>query len=473
MSEFLKKIVPPPEGGGGKKVIVEDIIPKRKLIEPHVKKIEKRGAATEKTGTVIEVAREKTTERPLTELPVKKWQPATRPFLAFRGIKISGRFLVGAGVAALVIFFVILSTAFARLDIVVRPVSAKIAIPALAITADTKILAINADEKKIPALKIAIEKTYQEAFSSSGKKYIETLARGRIEIFNAFSSAPQVLIGGTRFTEPSGKVFKLLKTITIPGAKIEEGKIIPSSIGADIAAEKAGEDYNIAPADFAIPGFKGTPKFAAFYAKSDSIFSGGFKGEARVVNATDIKNAQEKVSQTLFNQLKAALQEKLPSDDEFMSLDGSRSILIEEVKNPKADERLDTFPANAAGRAEMIIFRKSDLLNLLARALLSPERPSTILADSFKPNYKNVRLDTKNGQLAFNLEGEALAVRIIPADEIKSASVSKTTAELESYLRNRTEIEGFVIKNFPPFRWRTPVRPEAIEVRIELPKGGG
>ena len=175
---------------------------------------------------------------------------------------------------------------------------------------------------------------------------------------------------------------------------------------------------------------------------------------------------------TLFDQLKTALQEKTPTGDEFISLDGSRSVLIETVKNPRVDERTDNFTASASGSAQMIIFKKSDLLALLGPLLLSTDRPSTILADSFKPAYKNVRLDTKSGQLSFSVEGKAVAIRIVNAEEIRSAATSKSVSKLEAYLRDRPEIAGFVVKNFPVWRWRTPNRPEAIEVNLELPQGG-
>ncbi len=73
----------------------------------------------------------------------------------------------------------------------------------------------------------------------------------------------------TRFLALDGKIFRLTKGITVPGAKIVEGKIIPSSIEAAVIADQPGEAYNIGPVSrFSIPGLKGTPKYEAFYAES-------------------------------------------------------------------------------------------------------------------------------------------------------------------------------------------------------------
>ena len=86
----------------------------------------------------------------------------------------------------------------------------------------------------------------------------------------------------------------------MPGAKIEEGKVIPSLIKARVAAEKAGDEYNIGPIDkFFIPGFKGSAKYNGFYAKSESNMAGGFVGEEAYPTDEDIKSAKLKIAKSL------------------------------------------------------------------------------------------------------------------------------------------------------------------------------
>ena len=62
-------------------------------------------------------------------------------------------------------------------------------------------------------------------------------------------------------------IFRIPKTVTIPGAKLESGELIPGKLEMEVTADNAGEKYNIEPSDFTIPGFKGSPKFEKFYAK--------------------------------------------------------------------------------------------------------------------------------------------------------------------------------------------------------------
>ena len=173
---------------------------------------------------------------------------------------------------------------------------------------------------------------------------------------------------------------------------------------------------------------------------------------------------------SLFERLKEELEKKIPTSDEFVVLDGSRSILINDLKNPKPEERLDEFPVEARGTAAVIIFKKSDLFSVLGSLLLSPERPSVLLENLRTVNFANARLDNQENRLTFEVHGEGTAIRVIPSEEIRAASAAKRVSKLESYLRGRPEIAGFTITNFPSWRWATPKRAEAVRVKIELPE---
>lgn len=486
MVDFLRKIIPtrPAEE---KKTLIQDIVPKGiplphkiegKLLHP--KSIPKAENLPEAKPPPIKPARLptltsfRTKEKTDTGLTVRAWEPEsvkrspTLRMLAWARKIATLRLLVGAVTALLFASFIILTTVFARVTITIRPVAAVISIPKTVLVADARIHAPDPAAKKIPALRLSTELTERGTFPSSGKKYIEAVAKGTVTVFNTLDDRAQVLIQNTRLADPDGKVFKLTRAVTIPGASVREGKIVPSSVQAEVIAEKPGEDYNIGPARFSIPGFKGTPKYANFFGESKEAMRGGFRGEAKVVTVQDIKAGQEKVTAALFERLRGELEKKIPTGDEFITLDGSRSILINELKNPKPDERLDEFSVEARGNALVIIFKKSDLFSILGSLFLSPERPSLLIENTETVKFANVRLETGESRLAFEVEGEATAVRVIRAEEIRAESVAKRVSKLESYLRGRPEISGFNVNNFPSWRWATPKRAEAVRVKIEL-----
>lgn len=383
------------------------------------------------------------------------------------------RSFIATGAGVVIIAYVVATLAFAHTTIMLRPVSAELDIPETHITADIKATLPESDRKRIPGMKIVVEKTITETFSASGKKYVEDRAIGSLIIFNRYSSSPQPLQVKTRFIDTGGRVFRLTRPVIVPGAKIEEGKIIQSSIRAEVVADQPGGEYNIPVADFTIPGFKGTPKYDGFYGKSDAPMRGGFKGEARVVTASDITAAEEKASRDLFDQLKSELQEKIPQSNDFVFLDGSRIIAVTGITAPRPNERRGEFSVEAKGNAAVIIFKASDLIKTLETLFLVPERPSTILPTLAALNFKNIKASAQSGVLQFDIAGKVTAIRTIPSDEIRLLARKKRTSALETLLRMRPEVAGFTIHHSPFWRWKTPSNDERIDVRLELPETTG
>ena len=99
----------------------------------------------------------------------------------------------------------------------------------------------------------------------------------------------------TRFVTPDGKLFRLVSSVTVPGAQVTNGQIVPSSIDAPVAADQPGDAYNVGPVNkLTIPGFQGSPKYNAFYGQLASGTSGGFVGTKAVPTAADITSGKDK-----------------------------------------------------------------------------------------------------------------------------------------------------------------------------------
>ena len=193
------------------------------------------------------------------------------------------------------------------------------------------------------------------------------------------------------------------------------------------------------------------------------------KGKTTVATANDIKAAEERVTTKLFDDLKSLLEEKIPKDDDFMVLAGSRDILITDLQNPKPNEPGTVFNVSSRGIASIIIFKKSHLLSLVAQLYLPSNHPVTFSGKNSKLNFANVLLNNAQDQLSFDLSGETLGIRTISIDEIKGAAVSDNISHIETYLRNRSEIASFNIKSFPGWRQRAPQNVESIQVELNLP----
>src|SRR3989344_1617125 len=111
------------------------------------------------------------------------------------------------------------------------------------------------------------------------EKDVAIPAQGTVLIYNSYSASVQNLDIDTRLEGSNGKIYKTVKKITVPG-RISENK--PGSVEVGIYGAETGEGYNSAPLDFKIFGFKGTPKYDKFYARSKGEITGGFKGKSPV-----------------------------------------------------------------------------------------------------------------------------------------------------------------------------------------------
>lgn len=138
---------------------------------------------------------------------------------------------------------------------------------------------------------------------ATGEKNVTVKSSGKIVVYNNFGPQSQILIKNTRFQTPDGKIYRIHDSIVVPGQKTVGGKKVPGSLEVDAYADAAGPEYNIGLVDFTIPGFKGSPRYDKFYARSKTPMTGGASGLMKVVSDTDVQKAKD----TLIGSLKEKL----------------------------------------------------------------------------------------------------------------------------------------------------------------------
>ncbi len=305
------------------------------------------------------------------------------------------------------------------------------------------------------------------------KKFIEKKAFGEIIIYNAYSSDSQILVKGTRFETLDGKIFKLDSKIIVPGAKIEEGKIIPSSIKAMVTAEKAGESYNVGLVDkFFIPGFKGSVKYNGFYGKSETGIAGGFVGEAAYITDEDIKSAKLKITESLKESLSVIILSQIPKD--FKIIDGAKqfSIIKEDIKKETDDN--GNFSVFLEGEISMIAFKEDDLFKLIDimannffKISNEGNEKSKFETNDRKLDYGAARIDFKNGRLSFAFNYEGVYWRPIDIEKFKKLIFSNKENELKIKIFSMPGIEKATVSFWPFWVKSVPGSVNKINVVVE------
>ena len=317
----------------------------------------------------------------------------------------------------------------------------------------------------IPNQVFSEKKNVQLKFPATGRRQIEKKAGGTITVFNSYSSDPQPLVEQTRFMTPDGKLFRLIKTITVPGAKIIEGKIIPSSIDTEVVADKTGADYNIGPIKlFTIPGFKGTPKYQSFYGESAGSMTGGFIGEVAFPMDGDTKNAKEKAQAALEESIKTALLIQIPK--EFKVLDGAAKYKVLEQKIDSETDEGGSFGIFSEAQMTIIAFRENDLKELLAKRSIKDNGEDFEIRESTL-EYGLVRGDFDRGILTFPVNLKATLAKQIDVNELESKILGKSETELKTTVFALPGLKSATVSLWPFYVKTVPINPEKVTIVVQ------
>lgn len=383
---------------------------------------------------------------------------------------LSRRFFLG-GITGLIFFaalIILLSTVFARATVSVKPQLENILIQDILIGLDTSISKVLSEGRILPSERLVFTRKEIGEFEATGKEIIAEKARGKAKIYNSFSSSPQSLVANTRFLTSAGVLYRLPQSITVPGARIEAGKIVPQFVEVELVADKAGEESNLSgEVRLNIPGFHGTPKYEGFYALAPNGFSGGLKGEVTVVSPDDIKRGEEAVTKKLYEELTAEMLRKTPP--EFTFVEKLREIEIIKVISPRPGTRRDKFTVEAEAEGRAFFFREADLISLLREMVLKGDKTRELVDKTAVFRYQIRSVDYENGKATLTVNGSIKSKSTIPESEIRMLVKGKKEGSIAEVLKSRQEVAQFSISIFPPWRSSAPDDESKIRIIVEEP----
>jgi hypothetical protein len=398
-------------------------------------------------------------------LPIKSEKIKKVRHFKFPKFKIFAWVFVILCVLGLLIYLVLV--VMPRTQITIYPKKESIKFDA-EITVDKNTDTVDSNSGTIPGQLFNVEEIQTKEFPATGEKEVEEKASGKIMVYNQYSSSSQTLVKTTRFRSSDGKIFRLVNTTTIPGASIEEGKIIASSKEVDVAADEAGEAYNIGPTDFTIPGFEGTPKYTAFYGKSTEVMAGGAKGKMKVATADDISGAINIVTLELKDKVSKEFEAKIPKD--LKLLKNSQTLEVVESKSSlKANQPGQKFTISIRIKASGIAFKEQDALYCIEKNVSDKiSGNKTILLSTIKIDYSILKLDLNQGKAIYACNIGAEAALNIDEQKIKSDLAGKSETEVKKYLSSLPEIESAKVVFWPFWVKKVPENKNKIKVLTKI-----
>jgi len=302
------------------------------------------------------------------------------------------------------------------------------------------------------------------------EKDVSLKAEGVVVIYNAFSSASQLLSIDTRLEGSNGKIYKTKKQINVPGMA-KDG--IPGSVEVGIYASQADEGYNSAPLDFKIFGFKGTPKYSKFYARSKGAITGGLKGKLLIISDSQKASVINEMKTNLQIQLFKKATDQIPSgfilfkDAVFLDTDPN-SIDFTSSKD-------NLLPIKLKGTLYGILFDEQKLSKKIALDSIENYDDSGVylpnirdLTFSLSSKNNNSFADVKN--IEFNLSGPAKIVWRFDGDKLAGELLGKSKKDFNQILAQYSNVDSAESQLSPFWKMSFPNKIKNIKVIVNYPK---
>ncbi|MEX2029186.1 MAG: hypothetical protein WD963_01755 [Candidatus Paceibacterota bacterium] len=369
-------------------------------------------------------------------------------------------------IISIIFFLFSLSYLFSLATITVTPKSQAISLNA------TFTASKAADASALPFDLVVISGEESKIISSTLEEEVSKAATGTVTIFNNFSSATQRLDIDTRLEGSNGKIYKTQKQITVPGMR----GTTPGSVEVGIYAALAGEAHNSDPLDFTIVGFKGTSKYAKFYARSNGAITGGLQGTFPVIADAERANVENELKNILQVKLYQKATDQIPNG--FLLFKDAVFLNINDSDIEKTSTEDNAFSIKIKGTLYGLLFNEQKLSEKIAEKNIQDYDDSAVYIPNIRDltfslskqvdfvgeDYASFR-DIKN--LDFNLKGEGKIVWQVDADQLKSDLLGKPKSDFNQILFQYPNIEMAEVALRPFWKRSFPDKTKDIKVIIE------
>ncbi len=332
----------------------------------------------------------------------------------------------------------------------------------MSVNAGQSQISVGNNQVSIPGQLFDATKTMTQVFTASGTRYVQTKAAGTVTIYNDYGTSPQTLIATTRLVNESGIMFRLDKTITVPGATYSGGKLVPGQITATVTAGNPGSQYNLpAGQTFHFAGFAGTKKYNGFYAQSSQAMAGGFIGQAKAPSESDIAQATSSVGSALQSAMAAEIGLQAGAGIKFLDGGSSFTVTKYDVANvPNSDGQ---FAVTAYGEYKVIGFKEQDLVTAMASQVADSSN-SNLEIKNYSATYGTPKVDWKHNSMTVPVAFQSSWEPAFDAVSFKKEVAGKNQSELKQSILAVSGIESSGVKLWPFWVRAVPVNVNKITI---------
>jgi len=301
-----------------------------------------------------------------------------------------------------------------------------------------------------------------QEFITTGKAVREEKAQGTIKVYNNYH-LDQILVVNTRFWCFINEELREFKT--------KERVVIPSQqhLDVEVVASTAGEEYNIKPCTFSVPGLKGSPRYTFVYGESLSDMTGGKKVEVTQVTQADLDKAEMILKDKALEECRAALEAAISPEEYIVIEEAMKTEIIELIPLTEVGQVVDNFVFQVKAEGEVLALRRSELQNFAKDYVLSQLPEGKVLIEgSLGIGYLPETINFEDSEIILDIEISAEIYSEIDENYLKERARNLRPDEIRTTLRNLSEIEQVQTRLSPFWATTAPENTDNIEIKIIL-----
>ncbi len=315
---------------------------------------------------------------------------------------------------------------------------------------------------------MSLDATGERQVSATGEETVVEQAKGTVLVYNKHSTEPLRLITNTRFQTADGLVFRLKESIIVPGyTRGENSEIAPGVITAEVFADQPGDQYNVGPSKFTIPGFEGSPEFENVYGESIESMSGGFNGARFIIDEGELQTTQQALRMELRNSLLERVETEKPAG--FVVFPGAMTFTYETLPAVEYGENLATIKEKAILRIP--IFAEESFATYVAAATVPGyENVPVRIADTTTLTFAYTSATTSTSNITavdsveFTLAGRPQIIWKYDAEALKADLAGKSKTAVPAVLGGYPAIESSSAVTRP--FWKTSFPDDVKDITI-------
>ncbi len=311
----------------------------------------------------------------------------------------------------------------------------------------------------LPYTVITVQKDAVKSVPAESSLTANDSAQGTIVISNA-QTKPQTLITNTRFQSSNGLTFRIHAPVTVPAGTATA----PGKLTVTVYADQPGQNYNIGPSSFTVPGLQGSAAYTLVTAQSTGAMVGGFAGTRAAVSQATDDATHAALQGTLAASLQAELQQKVPKDNVLVP----GSSVTTYTTLPDTATSTQSVSLAVQGTLTAVVFPKDALAKAIAYKDIGTYSGEPVTLDSVgKLSLTPASTSTPaTDTYPFTLSGTTNIIWKVDTAKIAGAVAGKTRDSAQSILIGFPEVDKVVLVLRPFWTSTFPQDPNHIKVMV-------